>query len=225
MRHAIEAAAPAETPFAHLVIDEFLPTGIFADTFAALERLADFERPEPNCGSAAPRAERAIFQLSAYLRSNPQSETMDTLGVVNQALLSPTVVNACLAAFSDVTIDDDVAAQPRSQVILSRDYPPYAIGPHTDVPKRLTSMILYVAPNDAPAEWGTSLFVPKHPGFTCSRGQHYDFGDFMPSSTVAFRANRALLFARSDRSFHGLLPIEPDQGPRETLLYEIVRSP
>jgi hypothetical protein len=120
-------------------------------------------------------------------------------------------------------VDNDVRAQPRPQVILSRDYPPYAIGPHTDIPKRLASMILYLAPKQAPAEWGTSLFVPKKPGFTCSRGQHYDFANFIPSSTVAFRANRALLFARSDRSFHGLLPIAPEGGARETMLYEIVR--
>jgi hypothetical protein len=109
-------------------------------------------------------------------------------------------------------------------LILSRDIPPYKIGPHTDVAARVASAILYLSLQDVPATWGTTLFVPADGRFECSEGRHYGFDGFVPATTIPFRPNRAVAFRRTNRSFHGLQPIAANGHTRDVLLYKIVRS-
>jgi hypothetical protein len=88
------------------------------------------------------------------------------------------------------------------------------------VPRRLLSLIYYIAPPGRASAFGTTLFV-RDDGRACREGRHYGFEGFRAVKTVEFRPNRALVFARTDRPFHGVLPIPPGLPRRDTLLYEI----
>lgn len=197
--------------------DGVLADALFRRLVHELPEDARYERPESGPDRGSPVAERAILPL-ARLDTSAESAWRD----VAAALAAPEVRAAWLERLGVSWRRGDGEAL-RSQAFLSRDFTPYAIGPHTDVPRRVLSMILYLSPASAPESWGTTLFRPREAGFECARGQHYGFEGFVPAQVVPFRPNRAVVFARSNRSFHGLMPIAAAAEPRDTLLYEIMR--
>jgi hypothetical protein len=220
-RHACSAIGSCGLeahPFAHLVVEELLPPGVHAALVEALPSIEHYERPE----YALAAGERAILaptapSLPVALRS--------ILEPVDAALRSAAFVNGLLAKLGvAATAEEPRGAPPGVQVFLARDVLPYAIGPHTDVPARLASGVLYLSPAHAPPEWGTTLFAPSDARFVCAQGRHYAFEGFLPARTVPFAANRAVVFRRSDRSFHGLRPLPADPRTRDVLLFEIVRA-
>lgn len=219
---ARSVAEPVPVPFPHLVLDEVLPSAVFEELLGTLPLLPAFDRPERELAYASSKGEREVFALSAHVTS--QRSVPPVFRCVDAALRSDQVIQSCAVRLASREHNDGVGTRLSAQVLLSRDHAPYAIGPHTDVPKRLASMILYLGPATAPEQWGTALFVPQQAGFVCTQGRHYDFDGFEPARTIPFAPNRALLFARTNRSFHGLLPMVPGNGPRTALLYEIVKD-
>lgn len=83
----------------------------------------------------------------------------------------------------------------------------YFLGPHSDLHTKLVVLLLYLAPDRSAEHLGTSLYRPKHPGFTCPNSTHYSFEDFDRVKTAPYRPNSLLAFFRSDVSFHGLDPL------------------
>lgn len=98
----------------------------------------------------------------------------------------------------------------------------YFLGPHSDLYTKLVVLLLYLAPDDKLAHLGTSLYRPKDPGFSCPDSKHYSFDDFVRVKTAAYKPNSLLAFVRSDRSFHGVEPLLPEDvaaGPRDLIQY------
>lgn len=213
-RSRLAGAAIERSPYAHVVIDEFLPPEFFARLARGLPALEAYERPEPCVRPGG--GERVILGLPA---ERPSSSGDRSALAALAALSASRELAERLAGVFGVACEGRLL---RSQGFLSRDLLPYEIGPHTDVPKRIVSALLYLGGSDAPPEWGTTLFVPIEPGFRCARGAHYGFERFRPAKTIAFRPNRLFAFARTDRSFHGLLSLPPSTLRRDTWLYEVV---
>ena len=89
----------------------------------------------------------------------------------------------------------------------------YFLGPHSDLYTKLVVLLIYLAPDESASHTGTSLYVPKEPGFRCPAGTHHRFDDFVRVKTVPYRPNSLLAFLRSDVSFHGVEPLsEEDMG-------------
>jgi hypothetical protein len=219
LREAAQRATLHDDPFPHLVSDGVFAAAFFQALVAELPDDTRYERPEAPSATGVPGAERMILSLSGST-----ARAGSAVHATNAALTTPSVCQAWLDRLAAGSAGAHAASGLRSQAFLSRDYPPYAIGPHTDVPRRVLSMILYLSPRDAPDDWGTTLFRPLDPRFECTHGRHYPFDAFVPARRVPFRPNRAIVFLRSHRSFHGLMPIEPASGPRDTLLYEIMHG-
>lgn len=91
-------------------------------------------------------------------------------------------------------------------VRLVRDQTGYAIKPHTDVQRKLISLLFYLPTGNADADSGTSIMVPKARDFTSDGKARYDFNDFLIVKTAPFMPNTMLGFPRSDVSFHGVMP-------------------
>lgn len=109
---------------------------------------------------------------------------------------------------------------PKDEVLLIRDRTGYKIGPHTDTPAKIISALFYLPKDESQKPYGTSLFVPKVPGFTNQSGQHFGFDNFRKFATMKFLPNTAFIFAKTDRSFHGVEPFT-GQGVRDVYLYDI----
>jgi hypothetical protein len=109
--------------------------------------------------------------------------------------------------------------------LIVRDLTNYSIGPHTDSPSRLLSMLFYCPPDEKHKHLGTSIYVPRDPGFRCKGGPHYPHQLFHKVRTMEYKPNSLFAFIKSDRSFHGVEPIG-DQGVlRDILLYDVRVSP
>ncbi len=102
---------------------------------------------------------------------------------------------------------------------LVRDQSDYSIGPHTDHPKKLLSVLFYLPPSDAQKHLGTSLYVPKEKGFRCAGSGHHRFEDFDKVRTAPFLPNSAFAFPKSDISFHGVEPVGTLERERTLLNY------
>ena len=102
-----------------------------------------------------------------------------------------------------------------------RDFTNYSIGPHTDTPRKLVSLLFYLPEDERLRHAGTSLFVPQDPSFRCEGTTWYKFKSFRKVETMHFVPNALFAFMKNDRSFHGVEQIE-DQGiERNSLLYNI----
>lgn len=108
-----------------------------------------------------------------------------------------------------------------SESLVVRDHTNYRIGPHTDAPHRLMSLLFYCPDDDRLRHLGTSIYRPKDPWFTCKGGPHYDRSLFNRVTTMEFRPNTLFAFFKTDNSFHGVERIDDESVLRDLILYDI----
>ena len=111
------------------------------------------------------------------------------------------------------------------ELLLVRDRTSYAIGPHTDHPSRLMSLLFYLPPDDGLAAHGTSLYVPKNRAFSCPGGPHHRHRDFDLIMTMPYVANALFMFPKTEHSFHGVEEIDIGTAVRDVLLLNIRYRP
>jgi len=111
----------------------------------------------------------------------------------------------------------------RSDLRLIRDSQEYKIGPHTDAPWKVISLLFYLPETEQHSDYGTSIYVPRDPTFVCEGGPHYPFEPFERVWTAPFLPNTCLGFWKTNKSFHGVEPI-PIQFRRDVLLFNIYRA-
>ncbi len=103
--------------------------------------------------------------------------------------------------------------------MLLNDAGKYALGPHTDRPKRVLASLFYLPTDANRPELGTSLYLPKAPGFACPGGPHHKFDRFLNVATMPYVPNSAFCFFKTDTSFHGVEPVPAWAPPRQLLSY------
>jgi hypothetical protein len=107
------------------------------------------------------------------------------------------------------------------EALLVEDRTRYALGPHTDTPAKVVSMLFYLPADESQSHLGTSIYVPKDPQFTCGGGPHHAFERFDRMATMPFVPNSVFAFVKTANSFHGVEPIGEDGVRRHLLLYDI----
>jgi hypothetical protein len=107
------------------------------------------------------------------------------------------------------------------EALIVRDRTNYAIGPHTDAPHRLLSLLFYCPDNTHRRHLGTSIYVPKDPEFRCPGGPHYPHAWFNRVTTMEYLPNTLFAFFKTDHSFHGVETISDPDVERDVLLYDI----
>lgn len=117
--------------------------------------------------------------------------------------------------------DDIYQCRFEADSLIVRDLTNYNIGPHTDSPKRLLSMLFYCPPDAAHKHLGTSIYVPREAGFRCKGGLKYPHELFQVVKTMEYKPNTLFAFIKNDRSFHGVEPIEDPNVLRDILLYDV----
>jgi len=105
--------------------------------------------------------------------------------------------------------------------LVVRDMTHYAIGPHTDAPHRLLSLLFYCPDDASMKHLGTSIYVPLDPDFRCEGGPHYPHEQFQKVTTMEYKPNTLCAFFKNDHSFHGVDPIQDAHVRRDVLLYDI----
>jgi len=100
---------------------------------------------------------------------------------------------------------------------LLRDATAYGIGPHSDNPKKVMTLLFYLSGGETSESLGTSFYLPKQAGFTCKTGVHYDYEKFTRLKTCPYAPNTILSFLRTDTSFHGVEVIKEENVQRDVL--------
>ena len=101
-----------------------------------------------------------------------------------------------------------------------RDREKYQIGPHTDTPRKLVSLLFYLPPDAFMQDLGTSISLHNDPKFYCNSGTHHPFDNFTKIYTAPFLPNSCFGFFRTSQSFHGVSPITIP-CKRDVLLYNL----
>jgi len=180
--------------------------------------------------------------IQAFLRSQVASDFIDTTNAGsgkygNRAFAKENMIPGCefmlsqdfLHAIMSIFRKEVLATFPDGKMVVSRDIrlirdsKEYKIGPHTDAKWKLISLLFYLPADNGYADYGTSLFVPRDPSFTCDGGPHYPFEPFTKAFTAPFLPNTCLGFWKTNRSFHGVEPI-PVEIRRDVLLYNVYHS-
>lgn len=114
----------------------------------------------------------------------------------------------------------------QSETLLVQDTTNYNLGPHSDSPRKVITMLFYLPPDRSQLHLGTSMYLPNDPDFRCPGGPHYDRASFSRLHTQPFAPNSLFAFFKTDNSFHGVEPVADPNTRRWLLLYDIyVRDP
>lgn len=108
--------------------------------------------------------------------------------------------------------------------LLLCDQKGYTLGPHTDTPDRVLSLLFYLPVDDSIKDSGTVFYRPNDRQFTSRGDEHYGFDQFESVVKTPFTPNSLLGFVRTDQSFHGVPIFESDHQVRDLVGY-IVRNP
>lgn len=111
----------------------------------------------------------------------------------------------------------DQELQIKYNIRLVRDEPTYWLKPHTDIPEKFLSFLFYLPRDDRLRGFGTTIYRHKDPDFVSTDG-HWNgaVANFEPVWTAPFMPNTCFAFARTDKSFHGVM--QSDCGHRRDAL-------
>ncbi len=232
MRHVIGRVheTPVErSPFPYLVVDNVFPPDYYQEMLrqfpaeTVMRTLAETGRVEP--GNYEERRV-TLFDADGFSRLSPDQR--EFWGELSDWLHDAQLLHAFTAKFGEFLeprIEHIVAAEgalrTRGDALLVHDCTRYAIGPHTDAPHRLVTFLFYLPDDEGLRELGTSIYTPKDPSFTCWGGPHHARDNFHRVDTVEFLPNRLLAFPKTERSFHGVEPIEREDVQRRLLINNI----
>lgn len=107
------------------------------------------------------------------------------------------------------------------EALLVEDITNYALGPHTDAPRKVITMLFYLPKDESQAHLGTSIYLPKDPRFRCQGGPHHTNEGFERLRTMPFVPNSLFCFFKTDNSFHGVEPVTDPDCRRWLLLFDV----
>ena len=105
--------------------------------------------------------------------------------------------------------------------LLVQDITNYKLGPHTDAPRKVITVLFYLPKDESQQHLGTSIYVPNEPNFTCPGGPHYPREGFEKLYSMPFVTNSLFCFLKTPNSFHGVEPVGDPDTRRWLLLYDI----
>ena len=218
-------------PFTHLYVEEVFPPAFYQEmqrqrlpdaVFQSLvkvrglggnfspQRFSFFPRDLPQ--AALPESQRHFWQqlFESFLQDDFLNAWRRPFGAAFKAHATHYLKQKPPGTSSAVT----------REMLLLRDFEDYLLGPHSDRPSKLLSVLIYLAPDETRPELGTSLYLPKDRAFTCEGKKHHKREDFDWVATLPYRPNSLLAFPKSLTSFHGVEPV-PTARTRDLLLYDV----
>jgi len=108
-----------------------------------------------------------------------------------------------------------------NEAMLVDDRVRYSLGPHSDAPSKVITLLFYLPADAARPHLGTSIYVPRNPEFRCAGGPHYPYEVFKRVMTMPYLPNTLFAFFKTDNSFHGVEPVRDENYRRHLLFYDV----
>jgi hypothetical protein len=171
--------------------------------------------------------ERYILDPGKFAAQHPESPQApfwrDFAGWIGGAAF-PQLLLAKFQAHMDARFGAGASCRITQDINLLRDFTNYSIGPHTDSPHKMVSLLFYFPRDDGMQHLGTSIFEPVDPAFTSDGTGHFPFADFRKVYTAPYRPNSLFGFFKTHDSWHGVEPIGDQRVERNLMAYNIYLS-
>jgi hypothetical protein len=238
--YRVANAAVRPWPFPHICIENIFPADFYAEIRrhmiddAGYRRLSDTGRVDPAQYSDA---RFCLFpsELAAAATGDGEkafwSELFHCFGEADFTHVWLTLfreaINRKMEDLPHAILGSRSAADVKlyNEIFLMRDRTSYSLGPHTDTPRKLVSVLFYLPEDDGQSDLGTSIYLPKQRDFTCTGGPHYPFDRFDRVATMAYRPNTLVAFPQTRTSFHGVEPVTRPGAQRDLLLFDLKVKP
>jgi hypothetical protein len=224
--YQVANAPMREYPYAHIYVENVFPADFYATLRAnwpddsALVCLADTGRV-----TKGSYRERFVMPLKPAEINQLAPDRRPFWNELAAWLITQRFMTAMIGKFEPYVKerfgDDLYKCGFGADSLLVRDLSNFNMGPHTDAPHRLLSMLFYCPADESLKHLGTSIYVPRDPDFTCKGGPHHPHHLFHKIQTMEYKPNTLFAFIKNDRSFHGVEPIDDENVLRDILLYDI----
>jgi hypothetical protein len=208
-------------PYPHIYVPEVFPAEVYAEILANI--------PDPSAMTPIAEArpvrgykERFVLDPARAAEALPAGQAEFWRGL--DALLTR-------GAFRDVLLNvfrawiqkrfNATTIHCSQETLLVEDITNYALGPHTDSPSKIVTVLFYLPKDESQAHLGTSIYMPKDRERRCPGGPHYGYEGFDRVATMPFLPNAMFAFVKTDNSFHGVEPVTDPDVRRWLLLYDI----
>lgn len=212
-------------PFPHFYVRDVFPADFYAELVKhippreALSPINEVRAVSPEYGKT-----RSVLILDRESVGKLAEPLRGFWAQTAQMLLDGSLGHLLMNKFAQ-TIETRFAGQANLQfgdeALLVQDYANYMLGPHTDSPAKVFSLLFYLPEDDWQPHLGTSIYVPKDPAFTCPGGPHHPFSKFHRMMTMPYVPNAAFGFVKTPNAFHGVEPVADEDLQRTLLLYDI----
>jgi hypothetical protein len=212
-------------PFAHCVVDGIFPREFYEDIidhWPAEESFVSLSATGRLKGGDDTR--QVVLFSDAHFARLDEGRRSFWADQVGRWLMQPRFASAMVEKFSADLRVAAIRTEGRAlagDALIVSDRTNYAIGPHTDSPRRVVSMLFYLPEDAAFRRYGTSFYVPLDPAFRCAGGPHHQPTGFSRVKTVEFVPNRLVAFPKSDRCFHGVEQVDLPGIERRLLIYDV----
>jgi hypothetical protein len=215
-----------EYPYPHLYVESIFPDAFYRSirrnwpASSSLVSLASTGRVSPGV-----YAERFIMQFAAGEIEKLPPEQRDFWSDFHAWFVGDLFLHALLNKFSPYVLKRFGAAMKRYYFevdsLIVRDHVNYQLGPHTDSPHKLLSLLFYCPDDESNKHLGTSIYTPIDPNFRCPGGPHHSKEQFNLVKTMEYRPNSLFAFFKTDNSFHGVETLTDQRVLRDLLLYDV----
>lgn len=210
-------------PFPHLYVPEVFPKPYYAELQRNLPDPRVLRSLEDARGTRG-YPERSVMALDGKPHEGMAERQVAFWRELWRWMLGGRLGHLVLQKFSFV-IEERLKSKQDFEIgdeaLLVYDRTRYSLGPHTDSPLKIASLLFYLPADDRLAPHGTSLYLPKQPGFTCDGRQHHPFAGFDRVATMPFLPNALFAFPKTDNSFHGVEPFDVPDAGRWLLLFDL----
>jgi len=216
-----------EFPYPHFYIRDVFPDEFYRQMLAHLPATADLspiEEKRPVKGYK----ERFVYCFDDESLAGLPAEKSAFWRQFRDTWQRGAFGNLLVSKFQSL-IDQRLKGNPNiefyDELMLVHDIQNYTLGPHTDSPKKLITVVFYLPADDRHASMGTCIYLPRDGSFSCPGGPHYKHERFVRVKSMPYVPNSVFCFFKTDNPFHGVEKLDEEGYGRWLLLYDIYMRP
>ncbi|WP_339854881.1 hypothetical protein [uncultured Nisaea sp.] len=215
----LRESATRQKPTIFSIIENFFDE----DTYASLiGKWPSFQDVESLKLAKEIYPDRRLLRLSGEQVAAFERQESEVWSMVCTILNSKEMTQTIVKKFPEILLPKlKQASQLTVDVRLCEDLNGYTLGPHTDVSYKLYTLLIYAPVDTDHSHFGTRFYEPREAGFTDTGDSHFDFDQFVEVDAAPYRPNTAVLFPRTDSSFHGVLPLDDPDYVRRSIVVNV----
>ena len=195
-------------PYPHFVVHDVFPAPYYAELQRNLPNPAVLRTLKEARGVGG-YDERFVFEFRPDALAQLPEAQREFWSELHAWLVGGRFAHLMLSKFSPYIkqrLGDVTNVRFRDEALLVQDTTNYKLGPHTDAPRKVLTLLFY---------------LPKERDFRCPGGPHHPHERFDRVWTVPYVPNTLFAFFKNDVSFHGVEPVRDADTRRWLLLYDI----